>query len=150
MKSGPLVSVLVILMFLVQVQQGSAQLFTCWGGCLNECFILNKRAIGRFPCYVNCLAKCFSPPPGSVSGSGSPPNAESPPSPLQGPAPSPSEVEADLDLDIGANADAYGSPVISTTSEIYPSQLHKRKYCIFECALQTCGLHNHGMFSYIF
>ncbi|MCD7451967.1 hypothetical protein HAX54_014345 [Datura stramonium] len=38
--------------------------YACWGGCYNQCMILNSKAsssvpaAGREPCYVQCLNKC--------------------------------------------------------------------------------------------
>ncbi|KAJ8555403.1 hypothetical protein K7X08_012899 [Anisodus acutangulus] len=35
--------------------------YACWGGCYNQCIILNLQAsvLGRNPCYVECLSKCI-------------------------------------------------------------------------------------------
>ncbi|KAI7737614.1 hypothetical protein M8C21_022785, partial [Ambrosia artemisiifolia] len=37
-----------------------AGIYSCWGGCLNQCVLLgDKKPEERVPCYWNCVAKCF-------------------------------------------------------------------------------------------
>ncbi|KAJ0601656.1 putative thionin-like protein [Helianthus annuus] len=127
----------VLVVFMLLVQGGSAGLYTCWGGCLNECFLLSSKQIGqRFPCYVNCLARCFYAPPGS----GAPPGSDTTPPSTQSPAPASSPSDSSLEAD----SEAYADSVVDTSSEIHESHTNKRNYCIMECSLQTCALHNLG------
>ncbi|KAI3700271.1 hypothetical protein L2E82_44893 [Cichorium intybus] len=119
-KSSIFLGALVVLMLMVQ--QGSAGLYSCWGGCLNECFLLSSKKIGeRFPCYVNCLAKCFSQPPGQADLRT--PRLVNHPAPLHAPSPT--------------DAESYSSNVIDKSSEIYQYHLHN---CIKDCSTQTCWL----------
>nr|GEX13870.1 hypothetical protein [Tanacetum cinerariifolium] len=105
--------VILMMLFLVCVQQAKAGIYTCWGGCLNQCFFLgtiNNNRIGtRFPCYVNCVAACLYPPPGSRSST--PP---SPPHDAHVPVPSPSDSDDDTTFD------------------------NEKYSCITLCSLQTC------------
>ncbi|GKD04689.1 hypothetical protein Tco_1179663 [Tanacetum coccineum] len=88
-------TLVVLMLFLVCVQQAKARIYTCWGGC-----------------YVNCVAACFYPPPGSCS---TPPSTPpSPPHDDQVPAPSPSDSDDDTTFD------------------------NKKYSCITLCSLQTC------------
>ncbi|KAI3822048.1 hypothetical protein L1987_09629 [Smallanthus sonchifolius] len=65
-KTSTLASTLVVLMLL---SQGRAGVYSCWGGCLNQCvFLSDKKPDERVPCYWNCLAKCF-PQPGQLYSS---------------------------------------------------------------------------------
>ncbi|PWA68462.1 hypothetical protein CTI12_AA309300 [Artemisia annua] len=111
MKSGGsnISALVVLLLILVRVQQARAEIYTCWGGCLNQCFLLRtvKYRVGaKFPCYVKCVATCFHP-------SRTPPSS-SPPNP-------PDNVPASFEM-------------INKSL-----RLDKKKYsCINGCALQTC------------
>ncbi|KAD4178714.1 hypothetical protein R6Q59_022325 [Mikania micrantha] len=132
-KSSAFMVVLVILMLLVQ--GGSARLYACWGGCLNECFLLSSKQVGqRFPCYINCLAKCFYPP---GFGTPSSPSITPPSTTTQAPANPPSDSILEADSEVYAD-----SIDIDTNSEIQVSRIEKRNTCLMYCSLQTCGLYN--------
>ncbi|CAH1412685.1 unnamed protein product [Lactuca virosa] len=125
-KSCTFLGALVVLMLIIQ--QGSAGLYSCWGGCLNECFLFSSKRIGEsFPCYVNCfLGKCLSQPPGQTS-LGTPPRLVNHPSPLHAPSPSDSE--------------AYQDYFIDKAYEIHRYHLHN---CIKDCSLQTYWFATNG------
>ncbi|KAH7840442.1 hypothetical protein Vadar_017021 [Vaccinium darrowii] len=38
--------------------------YACWGGCYNECILLNgKNPSERLPCYLQCLGNCIASSP---------------------------------------------------------------------------------------
>ena len=66
-KSAKVMCVIVILVVML-APQASAGIYTCWGGCYNQCVIqIGHSQIPNLPCSWNCLKDCV-PSLASVSG----------------------------------------------------------------------------------
>ncbi|KAI5669404.1 hypothetical protein M9H77_19257 [Catharanthus roseus] len=57
---GFIVFLLILTQEKVNGQGGNNNLYTCWGGCYNKCFLLGGNPADRYPCYFSCLAGCTS------------------------------------------------------------------------------------------
>ncbi|XP_031110981.1 uncharacterized protein LOC116014824 [Ipomoea triloba] len=54
-----------LMLVMMQVEGQFAEngnLYTCWGGCYNQCVLLGRSSAvaggGNFPCYIGCLSSC--------------------------------------------------------------------------------------------
>ncbi|KAI3468269.1 hypothetical protein Pfo_024932 [Paulownia fortunei] len=58
--AGGVVAVMVAMMMLANCV--NAQIYTCWGGCYNECILRSsKTRPERLACYYQCLNSCLPP-----------------------------------------------------------------------------------------
>ncbi|KVH89950.1 hypothetical protein Ccrd_008046 [Cynara cardunculus var. scolymus] len=133
-KTSTFVSVLVVLMLLSQA--GSTGMYSCWGGCLNQCVLVaDKNGEARIPCYWDCSTKCF---PRSDQNSTSPTSLSKIPSDQMAKLRSSSASE----FPGSTLADDTNTPVNSKSK---PRQVgsHKKYYCIIGCSLQSCLMSNH-------
>ncbi|KAL8537121.1 hypothetical protein ACS0TY_012340 [Phlomoides rotata] len=56
---GVVVVVLVVMAVVLTNAQSAQQIYQCWGGCYNVCFVKSsKSAAERFACYYQCLPGC--------------------------------------------------------------------------------------------
>lgn len=55
----------VVVIFLILVLASSAvtsdRIYSCWGGCYNQCYPNVQNQSEKFPCYYKCLNGCFPP-----------------------------------------------------------------------------------------
>ncbi|KAM0046360.1 putative thionin-like protein [Helianthus debilis subsp. tardiflorus] len=119
-KTSTLISTLVVLMLLSQ--QGWAGVYSCWGGCLNQCVLGGKKPEERLPCYWSCVAKCY-PPPGQFD-------------------PRPNGTNIPLDSTSLAHSspasEIPGSSVPSDPPRARKSKFGQKYYCIIGCSFQSC------------
>lgn len=47
-----------LLMLTHNVNGQGNNLYTCWGGCYNKCFLLSPGGADQYPCYFSCLSQC--------------------------------------------------------------------------------------------
>ncbi|KAI3687393.1 hypothetical protein L1987_81088 [Smallanthus sonchifolius] len=136
-KTSTLTITLVVLMLLSQ--QGRAGVYSCWGGCLNQCLLLpDKKPDERVPCYWNCLAKCF-PQPGQLYSS-----------PI-----GPTKIWLDS-TGTGVTRSSPASEIPGSSVPKDPRRGVRRKsmfgqfglgrkyYCIIGCSFQSCMKRNRG------
>ncbi|KAI3792706.1 hypothetical protein L2E82_06594 [Cichorium intybus] len=113
------IGTLVVLMLLVH--PGRAGMYTCWGGCLNQCVLLaDKKPEEKSPCYWNCLAKCF-PQSGQIAAS------------LTGPR---NIIEPSKPNNLPA--------IINNKPKYLYFGLGRKYYCIIGCSLQSCMIPGHA------
>ncbi|CAK9136565.1 unnamed protein product [Ilex paraguariensis] len=56
-------AVMVTLVVFMLAQNVTAEpvkgIYTCWGGCYNQCVLQTKTPSQRWPCYSKCLSNCI-------------------------------------------------------------------------------------------
>lgn len=127
MKTSTFISTLVVLMLLSQPCR--AQVYSCWGGCLNQCVLAtDKKPEEKVPCYWNCLAKCL-PQQGQYYSSLN----------------APSTIPLDSLTRLSPASEIPGSSVPNSPHRAIKRKylfgrfgLGRKYYCILGCSFQTC------------
>ncbi|KAL8244771.1 hypothetical protein R6Q59_011046 [Mikania micrantha] len=130
-KTSTLISTLVVLMSLSQPVR--ARVYSCWGGCLNQCVLLaNKNPDSKIPCYWNCLATCFP-----SSGSSSPIGSSKIPLDLTSvTGSSPASEIPGSSVPNGPRRDVGHKPLFGQFG------LGRKHFCIIGCSFQSCMMPN--------
>lgn len=134
------ISTLFIVVLLAQ--RGNAGVYSCWGGCLNQCVLLDeKKTDARIPCYWDCLNKCFPQSPRTGS-----PGSSKPPSEFTSMSQSTSASEIPSETPESSTSDDSHEHV--SRQSMFPISMG-RKFCMIGCSLQSCLMPGPGTFIYL-